>query len=109
MSGETIQPGNEVLERRKERTQTPKMFLVILLNDDYTTMEFVIEVLESLFQKSPTEAYGLTMKIHTQGNAVCGIYTYEVAKTKARSVRHLATREGFPLQVTVEEEQLKKN
>jgi len=99
-----MQPGDEVLERRKQKTQTPKMFLVILLNDDYTTMEFVIEVLESVFQKSPAEAYGLMMKIHTQGNAVCGIYPYEVAKTKAGSARRLATHEGFPLQVTVEEE-----
>ena len=104
MPGEITQHGDEVLERRKQKTQTPTMFLVILLNDDYTTMEFVIEVLESVFQKSPAEAYGLMMKIHTQGNAVCGIYTYEIAKTKAGSVKRLATHEGFPLQVTIEEE-----
>ena len=80
------------------------MFRVGLLNDDYTTMEFVVSVLESVFQKSPAESYRLMMQVHTQGRAVCGTYTYEIAETKVGSVRDLATREGFPLQAAVEAE-----
>ena len=80
------------------------MFRVVLLNDDYTTMEFVVSVLESVFQKSPAESYRLMMQVHTQGRAVCGTYTYEIAETKVGSVRDLATREGFPLQAAVQAE-----
>ena len=104
MPGEPVQPGGEVLEHQQQKTQTPKMFRVVLLNDDYTTMEFVVSVLESVFQKSPAESYRLMMQVHTQGRAVCGTYTYEIAETKVGSVRDLATREGFPLQAAVQAE-----
>ena len=76
---------------------------MVLLNDDYTTMEFVVSILEGVFQKGPAEAYRLMMQIHTQGRAVCGTYTYEVAETKVGNVRDLATQEGFPLQASIEE------
>ncbi len=98
------QPGSTVLERHKEKTETPKLYHVLLLNDDYTTMEFVANVLESVFQRSPAEAFRLMMQVHTQGRAVCGTYTYEVAETKVDTVRDLATRAGFPLQASIEEE-----
>ena len=98
------QPGSTVLERHKEKTETPKLYRVLLLNDDYTTMEFVANVLESVFQRSPAEAFRLMMQVHTQGRAVCGTYTYEVAETKVDTVRDLATRAGFPLQASIEEE-----
>ena len=98
------QPDSTVLERHKEKTETPKLYRVLLLNDDYTTMEFVANVLESVFQRSPAEAFRLMMQVHTQGRAVCGTYTYEVAETKVDTVRDLATRAGFPLQASVEEE-----
>ena len=79
------------------------MYRVVMLNDDYTTMEFVVSVLEGVFQKSPAEAFRLMMQVHTQGRAVCGTYTYEVAETKVDAVRNLAARAGFPLQASIEE------
>ena len=64
----------------------------------------MVSVLESVFQKSPAESYRLMMQVHTQGRAVCGTYTYEIAETKVGSVRDLATREGFPLQAAIQAE-----
>ena len=104
MPSDPIRPGGAVLEQREQKTQTPKMYRVLLLNDDYTTMEFVVSVLEGVFQKSPAEAFRLMMHVHTQGRAVCGTYTYEVAETKVGTVRELAEQEGFPLQASIEEE-----
>jgi ATP-dependent Clp protease adaptor protein ClpS len=104
MSGDSRQPSGAVLQERMEKTKTPRMYSVVLLNDDYTTMEFVVAVLEKVFQKSPAEAFRLMMQVHTQGRAVCGTYTYEVAETKADTVHDLASREGFPLQASLEEE-----
>ena len=98
------QPGSAVLEQSKQKTETPKLYRVLLLNDDYTTMEFVVSVLENVFQKSPAEAFRLMMQVHTQGQAACGTYTYEVAETKVDTVRELAAREGFPLQASIEDE-----
>ena len=101
---ENQQPGEVVLDRQRDKTATPKQYRVILLNDDYTTMEFVIAVLEEVFQKNPAEAFRLMMQVHTQGNAVCGIYTYEVAETKVADVRDRAGNEGFPSQANIEED-----
>ena len=78
------------------------MYRVVLLNDNYTTMEFVVSVLEGMFQKSPAEAFRLMMQVHTQGQATCGTYTHEVAETKVDSVRDMAQREGFPLQAVLQ-------
>lgn len=97
------QPGGAVRERQEQKLATPKLYRVVLLNDDYTTMEFVVAVLEDVFQKSPAEAFRLMMQVHTQGRAVCGAYTYEVAETKAARVRELAQQDGFPLQALLEE------
>jgi len=96
-------PDDAVLERRQHKTETPKMYRVMLLNDDYTTMEFVASVLEGVFQKSPAEAFHLMMQIHTKGQATCGTYTHEIAETKVDTVRDIAQREGFPLQAAIEE------
>jgi ATP-dependent Clp protease adaptor protein ClpS len=104
MSREERQPGGAVLEKQKEKTQTPKMYRVLLLNDDYTTMDFVVDVLETVFLKPPAEAFRLMMQVHTQGRAICGMYTIEVADTNVSTVRDLAVREGFPLQASMEEE-----
>tara|TARA_Y100000588_G_scaffold327347_1_gene362277 strand:+ start:4212 stop:4529 length:318 start_codon:yes stop_codon:yes gene_type:complete len=100
---ETAQTSDIIKERAKEKSKTPKTYKVILLNDDYTTMEFVTSLLEGLFQKSPAEAFRLMMKIHTDGQAVCGAYTYEVAETKVALVYDNAQKEGFPLQAKLEE------
>jgi ATP-dependent Clp protease adaptor protein ClpS len=103
MTGETAQPGDAVLQKRQRKTKTPKMYKVLLLNDDYSTMEFVISVLEGIFQKGPAEAFRLMMQVHTQGQAPCGTYTFEVAETKVDTVREMAQSEGFPLQARIEE------
>ena len=74
-----------------------------MLNDDYTTMDFVMEVLETVFLKSPAEAYRIMMLVHTQGRGVCGVYTFEVAETKAETATALARDAGFPLRAVVED------
>ena len=98
-----VRPEGAIRERPEQATRTPKMYRVVLLNDDYTTMEFVVSVLERVFQKGPAEAFRLMMQIHTHGRAACGTYTYEVAETKVGAVRELAKEEGFPLQASLEE------
>ena len=92
-----------MLERVERRTKEPDRHQVILLNDDYTTMDFVMEVLETIFHKSPAEAYRIMMLVHTQGRGICGIYTFEVAETKAEAAIALARQAGFPLRAVVEE------
>ena len=90
------QTGDEVLERADDKTVTPKMYRVLLLNDDYTTMDFVVSILEDVFQKTPAEAFRLMMQVHTQGEATCGTYTHEVAETKVETVREMAQQaRGF--------------
>jgi len=93
-----------VLEETRDKTRKPTLYKVILLNDDYTTMEFVIQVLEEVFNKPPAEAHRIMMLVHTQGHGICGAYSYEVAETKVATTQDLARRDGFPLQATLEEE-----
>ena len=93
-----------ILEETRQKTRQPTLYKVILLNDDYTTMEFVLQVLETVFHKTPAAAHRLMMQVHLEGHAVCGAYSYEVAETKVATVQDLAKRDGFPLQATLEEE-----
>ncbi|RME60482.1 MAG: ATP-dependent Clp protease adapter ClpS [Candidatus Dadabacteria bacterium] len=86
-----------------EELREPKKFKVILLNDDYTTMEFVVDILEKVFNKSPSEATKIMLKVHNEGQAVCGIYPKEIAEAKVETVHRLARKEGFPLMCTMEE------
>jgi ATP-dependent Clp protease adaptor protein ClpS len=95
--------GGEVREKPKSKTKRPKLFHVVLYNDDYTTMEFVVHVLESVFDKGPAEAYRIMMEVHVRGRGVCGAYTFEVAETKVQTVHDLARAEGFPLRAGIEE------
>ena len=92
-----------VKERADTKKQHPTLFKVVLLNDDYTTMEFVIQVLENVFQKSPAEAYRIMMHVHQNGRGIAGVYPWEMAETKADTVRSLASTAGFPLRATIEE------
>jgi ATP-dependent Clp protease adaptor protein ClpS len=95
--------GGEVVEKPKTVTKRPQLFHVVLINDDYTTMEFVAHVLETVFDKGPAEAYRIMMEVHTGGRGICGAYTYEVAETKVETVHEMARREGFPLRAGIEE------
>lgn len=82
----------------------PKKYKVIMLNDDYSTMDFVIEVLTTIFRKSMDEATKIMMNIHNNGKDVCGIYTHEIASTKVAQVKTAARKGGFPLKTIMEEE-----
>jgi ATP-dependent Clp protease adaptor protein ClpS len=98
------QTEGEVLERTRQETKKPDLFKVLLLNDDYTTMDFVIEILESVFHKNPADAFRIMMAVHTQGQGLCGVYPFEVAETKVATVVDLARGSGFPLRATMEPE-----
>jgi ATP-dependent Clp protease adaptor protein ClpS len=76
---------------------------VILLNDDYTTMDFVIQVLEVVFQRSPAEAYRVMMHVHVNGRGLAGVYPWEIAETKVQTVTTMAREAGFPLRAAIEE------
>ena len=82
----------------------PPMFKVILLNDDYTPMDFVVSILQNVFHKSPGDAESIMLSVHNNGSAVCGIYPYEIAETKVARVARLAADAGHPLRCTMEKE-----
>jgi ATP-dependent Clp protease adaptor protein ClpS len=84
--------------------EEPKMFKVLLHNDNYTSMEFVVEVLMGIFRKTQLQAEQLMLQIHEKDKAVCGIYTFEIAQTKAQQVKQLAKQNEFPLLATIEED-----
>jgi ATP-dependent Clp protease adaptor protein ClpS len=92
-----------VKERADTKKQDPTLYKVVLLNDDYTQMEFVLHVLETVFQKSPAEAYRIMMHVHLNGRGIAGVYPWEVAETKADTVASLAAEAGYPLRATIEE------
>ena len=94
----------EILVDEDVEIKEPLRFKVVLHNDDYTTMEFVIKVLQMVFSKSEEEASEITLKVHKEGVGVCGIYCYEVAETKAKKVEKMALDEGHPLKISLEEE-----
>ena len=104
MAQDQQQPGGATLERTRPATQEPTLYRVFLHNDDYTTMEFVVQLLETVFHKQPAAAYRIMMQVHTQGQGLCGVYPYEVAETKVATVRDIAQHQGFPLQVSMEPE-----
>ena len=104
MAAPDRQTSGEVLERSEQQTKKPELYKVLLLNDDYTTMEFVVEILESVFHKSPAEAYRIMLAVHTQGKGLCGVYSYEVAETKVATVVERARENGFPLRAAMEPE-----
>lgn len=87
---------------RKEKLQAPKMYKVIMHNDDYTTMEFVILVLQKFFNKSASEAQAIMLSVHSKGFGVCGVYTFEVAESKVAKVTKHARDNGHPLKCSTE-------
>jgi ATP-dependent Clp protease adaptor protein ClpS len=88
--------------RRKEALKEPKMFRVVLLNDDYTTMDFVVNILELVFHKSEAEAMAIMLQVHKNGRGIAGVYTEDIANTKASQVHTLAASKQFPLECIVE-------
>ena len=93
----------EELEVELEIAQ-PQMFRVLLHNDDYTSMDFVVEVLTGIFHKTSEEAVQIMLQIHEKERAVCGVYSFEIAQTKAEQVKQLAKKNEFPLLATIEED-----
>ena len=87
----------------EENLEEPPMYKVLIHNDDYTTMEFVVEILQRVFHKSPTEATRIMLLVHKSGVGVCGVFPAEIAETKVEVVHHLAKKHGFPLQCSMEE------
>lgn len=84
--------------------RSPKRYIVFMLNDDYTSWEFCLRIITSVFHKTLEEADAITKEIHTKGKGLCGIYTYEIAETKASIVASQARKEGFPMKCSVEEQ-----
>jgi ATP-dependent Clp protease adaptor protein ClpS len=90
--------------RADQKLQRPRMWRVLLHNDDYTTQDFVVWVLEAVFHKPRLEAYAIMMSVHQSGMGVAGVYTHDVAETKTRQTKQLAEEHEFPLLVTMEPE-----
>lgn len=90
--------------KTKPKTKKPSLYRVLMLNDDYTPMEFVIEVLEKFFAKGTEEATQIMLHVHQKGIGVCGIYTYDIAETKAIQVTNYARKYEHPLQIQLEKE-----
>jgi ATP-dependent Clp protease adaptor protein ClpS len=103
VSNREDQTDGSVKERVKTEKKDPTLFKVILLNDDYTTMEFVLHVLETLFEKSPAQAYQIMMQVHVNGTGVAGVYPWEVAETKVETLTSMARHAEYPLRAAIEE------
>ena len=93
-----------VITKPKEKTKKPSPYKVLLLNDDYTPMEFVVDVLERFFRMSREEATQIMLHVHRRGVGICGVYTYEVAETKVSQVVDFARENQHPLQCTMEKD-----
>ncbi len=93
-----------VKERTRQQTRTPQMYRVYLLNDDFTTMDFVVEVLEQVFHKPPLEAHEIMLQVHKAGRGLVGVYTRDIAETKIAAVHARAKNHGFPLKCAMEPE-----
>ncbi|WP_029009834.1 ATP-dependent Clp protease adapter ClpS [Azospirillum halopraeferens] len=96
--------GTGVTVKAKPKTKKPSMYKVLMLNDDYTPMEFVVHVLERFFSKSREEATRIMLHVHRRGVGVCGVFTYEVAETKVTQVMDFARQHQHPLQCTLEKD-----
>ncbi len=97
-------PSTDVIVKTRPKTKTPSMYKVLMLNDDYTPMEFVVHVLEKFFGKNRSEATRIMLHVHQRGVGMCGVFTYEVAESKVSSVVDYARRHQHPLQRTLEKE-----
>ncbi len=96
--------GTGLITKTRTKTKKPNLYRVLLLNDDYTPMEFVIYVLERFFNKGQEDATRIMMHVHQKGVGVCGVYTFEIAETKVSQVMEFARQHQHPLQCTMEKE-----
>jgi ATP-dependent Clp protease adaptor protein ClpS len=96
--------GTDTKTRTKPKLQTPSMWKVILYNDDYTTQEFVVWILETIFRKPEAEAVRIMLDVHKRGKGVAGVYSFDIADTKVAQVKALAEQHEFPLLCTLEPE-----
>ncbi len=96
------EPGTTILTRTKTRTKRPNLYRVLLLNDDYTPMEFVVVVLQRFFNKTQEEATRIMLHVHQNGVGECGVFTYEVAETKVTQVMDFSRKHQHPLQCVME-------
>jgi ATP-dependent Clp protease adaptor protein ClpS len=94
---------HEVVTETEKKLKKPPLYKVLLHNDDYTTKEFVVQVLQYVFHKEPTEAVQIMLHVHRRGIGVAGIYSYEIAETKVAVVESLARQNEYPLKCTMEE------
>ena len=101
---EPPEDGVDVITRPKEKTKKPPLYKVLLLNDDYTPMEFVVHILERFFGMNADAAQGIMLTVHMKGLAVVGVYSHEIAETKVTQVMDYARRNEHPLQCTMEKE-----
>ena len=99
-----IDQQGDVLTESETKLEKPKLFKVLLHNDDFTTMEFVVFVLQYVFNKSDIDAFSVMLKVHNEGVGIAGIYPYEIAKTKSEKTMNLARAREYPLLCTVEAE-----
>jgi len=93
----------ELLNREEEKLKEPREYMVVLLNDNYTTREFVVEILQLVFHKNPQEAKRIMLNVHNKGRGMVGVYTWDIAQTKVNQVHSIAKQYDFPLKCVVEE------
>jgi len=103
MSRREVEFDHEVVTETEKKLKKPPLYKVLLHNDDYTTKEFVVQVLQYVFHKEPTEAVQIMLHVHRKGIGVAGVYPYEVAETKVALVESLARQNEYPLKCTMEE------
>ncbi|MCB2148741.1 MAG: ATP-dependent Clp protease adapter ClpS [Deltaproteobacteria bacterium] len=104
MARDRFQIEEQISSETRDETREPPMYRVLLHNDDYTTMEFVVEILMYVFSKSPESAAKIMLNVHHKGVGVCGSYPHEIAETKVDTVHNLARESGYPLRCSMEQE-----
>lgn len=102
--GDDNENGTGLVTKTRVKTKKPSLYRVVILNDDYTPMEFVVFILERFFNKNSEDAYQIMLHVHNHGVGVCGVFTYEVAETKVAQVRDMARRNEHPLRCDLERE-----
>ena len=106
MEKESLKKSSEILTKNKIRIKKPRLYKVVMFNDNVTTMDFVVDILKTIFDKSEDEAFKMMMTIHTKGHETVGLYVYDIAVSKVNQVLERAAAFGFPLKCIVDEGRL---